>query len=148
VTDVRNLPQTYDFMGSEMHLLLHEVFGHQWGVFVPRLDGGGFHFDVGIESPTFTVLYGRPWRKVDETHFTTANVQDPATGTFKVTFHPWMLYIAGMKTRAEVPEALMDVSPDAPPSHRYDLVTTSGTYVNVLLQDLIDQFGDRYDVIW
>lgn len=148
VTDVRDLPDTYDFVGSQMHLLLHEVFGHQWGVYAGRLEAGGFHFGTGIESPTFTVLYGRPWRKIDETHFTTADVQDPATGTFKVTFHPWMLYIAGMKTRGEVPEVLMDVIPDTPPTHRYDLVTTTGTYVNLTLQSLIDQYGDRYDVSW
>ncbi len=146
VKDVTEMPDTYEFMDSEMHLLLHEVFGHQWGVFAERLQKPGFHFDIGIESPTFTVLYGRPWRKIDETHFTTENVQDPATGAFKVTFHPWILYVAGMLQRAEVPETLMDVEPDTPPASRYDLVTTTGTYENVTLQSVIDQSGDRYDV--
>ena len=108
----------------------------------------GFHFDVGIQSPNFTVLYGRPWRKLDETHFTTENVQDPVTGTFKVTFHPWMLYVADMKTRSEVPDLLMDVEPDTQPSSRYDLATTTGTYENVTLQSAINQSGDMYDVAW
>lgn len=147
-TDVTGLPSTYEFMASRMHLLLHEVFGHQWGVFAGRLDKGGFHFDIGIESPTFTVLYGRPWRKVDDTHFTTADIVDPVTNTTMVTFHPWMLYVAGMKLRGEVPEVLMDVEPDNPPSHRYDLVTTTGTFTNVTLQSIIDVEGDRYDVEW
>lgn len=148
VTDLTNLPNEYEFIASRMHLLLHEVFGHQWGVFADRIMKPGFHFDIGIESPNFTVLYGRPWRMVDETHFTTEDVQDPATGTFKVTFHPWMLYVAGMKTRSEVPILLMDVEPDTPPSSRYDLVTTTGTYENITLQSVIDQSGDRYDVAW
>ncbi|MHA2143193.1 MAG: hypothetical protein ACXADD_17075 [Candidatus Thorarchaeota archaeon] len=146
VDDIRNLPDTYDFMDSKMHLLLHEVFGHQWGVFANRMEEGGYHFDIGLESPTFTVLYGRPWRKIDETHFTTEDVQDPATGTFMVTFHPWMLYVAGMMTRSEIPEVLMDVEPDTPPASRYDLVTTTGTYESVTLQSVIDESGDRYDV--
>jgi len=146
VTDVTGLPGSYEFKTSKMHLLLHEVFGHQWGVFAARLMKPGFHFDIGIESPTFTVLYGRPWRKTDNTHFTTADITDPVTGTTKVTFHPWMLYAAGMKLRSEVPETLMDVEPDTPPASRYDLVTTTGTFVNVTLQSIIDAEGDRYDV--
>jgi hypothetical protein len=148
VTDVTALPTTYEFMTSRMHLLLHEVFGHQWGVYAARLDKGGSHFDIGLESPTFTVLYGRPWLKIDDTHFTTADIIDPATGTTKVTFHPWMLYVAGMKLRSEVPEMLMDVEPDTPPAHRYDLVTTTGTFTEVTLQSIIDAEGDRYDVPW
>jgi hypothetical protein len=68
--------------------------------------------------------------------------------TFKITFHPWMLYVVGMKTRSEVPDLLMDVEPDTQPSSRYDLVTTTGTYENVTLQSVINQSGDRYDVGW
>ncbi|MFW9789503.1 MAG: hypothetical protein ACFFE2_12015 [Candidatus Thorarchaeota archaeon] len=146
VADVRTLPDSYDFMESKMHLLLHEVFGHQWGVFADRIGTSGAHFETGIESPTFTVMYGRPWRRIDETHFTTENIQDPETGHFKVTFHPWILYVAGMLARSEIPEELMDVSPDTPPAHRYDLVDTTGTYEIVTLQSVIDDSGDRYDV--
>jgi len=51
-----------------------------------------------------------------------------------------------MLLRSEVPETLMDVAPDTPPTSRYDLVTTTGTYENVTLQSVIDQSGDRYDV--
>ena len=147
VKDVNELPLNYDFMSSEMHLLLHEVFGHQWGMYATYVSSG-IHFNLGVESPTFTVLYGRPWRKVDETRFITENVQDPVTGTFLVTFHPWVLYVAGMLNRNEIPETLMNVNPDIPPAHRYDLVTTTGTYTNITLQSVIDACGDRYDVVW
>jgi len=80
VKDANELPAEYDFMDSEMHLLLHEVFGHQWGVFAERMMKPGFHFDIGLQSPTFTVLYGRPWRRVDDTHFTTrtCRIRKPA----------------------------------------------------------------------
>lgn len=148
ITDIMDLPQTYNFSNSDMHLLLHEVFGHQWGVFANKIMKPGFHFDIGIESPNFTVLYGRPWIKVDETHFTTAEIIDPATGSWLVTFHPWMLYVAGMKMFNEIPNTLMDVEPDNPPQSRYAIVTSTGTYANVTLQSLIDESGDRYDVIW
>lgn len=148
ITDITDLPDTYNFNDSDMHLLLHEVFGHQWGVFANKIMKPGYHFDIGTESPNFTVLYGRPWIKVDETHFTTAEIIDPSTGAWLVTFHPWMLYVAGMKMYNEIPNTLMDVEPDNPPQSRYAIVTSTGTYTNVTLQSLIDESGDRYDVIW
>lgn len=146
IKDANEMPDIYSFSASEMHLLLHEVFGHQWGVFATRLQKPGAHFDIGIQSPNFTVLYGRPWIKVDDTHYTTADIQDPATGFTKVIFHPWMLYVAGMKSRSEVPTSVLEVEPDTPPASRYDLVTTTGTSETVTLQGVIDESGDRYDV--
>ncbi len=147
VTDINELPENYDFIDSDMHLLLHEVFGHQWGMYATYLSSG-IHFEHGVESPNFTVLYGRPWRKVDETHFTTADIQDPETGHFLVTFHPWVLYVAGMMDRNEISSSLMKVVPDTSPTSRYDLVTTTGTYTDITLQSVTDDCGDRYDVAW
>lgn len=146
IKDANEMPDTYSFSASGMHLLLHEVFGHQWGVRAARLQKPGAHFDTGIQSPDFTVLYGRPWVKIDDTHYTTADNQDPATGFTKVIFHPWMLYVAGMKLRSEVPASVLDIEPDTPPASRYDLVTTTGTSETVTLQSVIDESGDRYDV--
>lgn len=146
ITDVNNMPDSYDFLDSRMHLLLHEVFGHQWGVSAARLTTGGSHFGIGIQSPNFSVLYARPWVKIDDTNYTTANIIDPATGTHKVIFHPWMLYVAGMKQRHEVPASFLDVSPDTPPAHRYDIVTTTGTSESITLDSVILESGDRYDV--
>jgi hypothetical protein len=146
ITDVNNLPDTYDFLDSRMHLLLHEVFGHQWGVRANRLTSGGAHFDIGIQSPNFSVLYGRPWIKVDDTNYTTATIIDPATGTHKVIFYPWMLYVAGMKQRHVGPSIILDVDPDTPPTSRYDVVTTTGTSETVTLESVILESGDRYDV--
>lgn len=146
ITDATDLPDSYDFLDSKMHLLLHEVFGHQWGVKAPLLAKPGSHFDTGIQSPAFSVLYARPWRQMDPTNFTTADIQDPETGTHKVVFHPWMLYVAGMKERSEVPASFLDVDPDTPPSSRYDLVTTTGTADTLTLQEVINDSGDRYDV--
>ena len=146
VRDANDLPDSYDFANSRMHLLLHEVFGHQWGVFAQRLSKPGSHFDIGIESPNFTVLYGRPWIKIDDNNYTTADIQDPVTGFTKVIFHPWMMYVSGMKLRSEIPQSLFDVEPDTPPASRYSIVTTTGTSETVTLQSIIDDSGDRYDV--
>jgi hypothetical protein len=53
-----------------------------------------------------------------------------------------------MKYRHELPQVLMDLEPDIPPTHLYDLVTRIGTYELVHLQDVIKGSGDRYDVNW
>ncbi|MFQ6134121.1 MAG: hypothetical protein ACE5R4_18910 [Armatimonadota bacterium] len=128
VWDVNDMPAAYDFSHSRMHLLLHETIGHQYGVHLEALAKPGAHFDLGIEAPSFTVMYGRPWVRLDDTHFTTAEVMDPDRGHFLITFHPWIMYIMGLKGRSEVPARIMKVHPDTLPAHRYDLVTTTGTF--------------------
>ncbi len=128
IADTDDMPIASSSADMDMQLLLHETIAHQYGVFRTALDGGGWHFDAGIESPSFTVLYGRPWVRIDDTHFTTAEVRDPQTGKFLITFHPWILYAMGLKERNEVPARLMKVHPDRAPAHRYDLVTTTGTF--------------------
>jgi hypothetical protein len=146
VTDTARLTPTYDFDGSEMQLLLHETFGHQWGVFMSQVGDLGSHFQMGLESPTFTVLYGRPWRELQPGVYTTADVRDPVTGDTLVTFHPWVQYLAGIKPLAQVPASLMMVAPDNPPRYRHHLVTTSGSHSRVWLRDLILAHGDRQDI--
>ncbi len=136
VWDVNDMPADYDFSQSRMHLLLHETIGHQYGVHLAALAQPGAHFDLGIESPSFTVMYGRPWVRIDDTHFTTAEVLDPVGGHFLITFHPWIMHIMGLKGRNEVPSRLMKVHPDTPPAHRYDLVTTTGTFGWIHFRDV------------
>ena len=146
ITDITALPEQYAFLASKMHLLLHEVFGHQWGVYAKSLSKTGSHFHTGIAAPAHTVLYGRPWRQDDATHFHVESVVDPQTGEPIVVFHPWMLYVAGLKTREEVPESILKVTPDIEPQNRYDVYATTGTVEILTLQQVIDESGDRYDV--
>ncbi|MFQ6132824.1 MAG: hypothetical protein ACE5R4_12360 [Armatimonadota bacterium] len=136
IKDVNEMPATYDYVESGMQLLLHETVGHHFGVYREELSPERVHFEAGIEGPTFTVLYGRPWVRVDDTHFTTAEVRDSETGHFLVTYHPWIMYLMGLKTRAEVPSRIMKVNPDTRPSHRYDLVTTTGSFEWISFEDL------------
>lgn len=144
VADTADMSPSYDFFGSRMQLLLHETFGHQWGVYMPEL--GFSHFAVGLESPTFTVLYGRPWVRLWSGYYGTADVRDPVTGDTLVTFHPWVQYLAGIKSQGQVPASLMSVAPDQAPTSRHDLVYTTGSHTRIWLQDLIQTHGDRYDV--
>lgn len=146
VIDLTELPSSYSYQYSRMHLLLHEVFGHQWGVYARDLTRAGSHYDIGIEADAHTVLYARPWRHTGVGQFEVASVTDRDTGAPKVIFHPWTLYVAGLKTRAEVPASLFKVRPDVAPSSRYDVYSTTGSADTITLQQIIDREGDRYDV--
>ncbi len=136
IKDVNEMPATYDYVESGMQLLLHETVGHHFGVYREELSPERIHFEAGIEGPTFTMMYARPWVRIDDTHFTTAEVRDPETGHFVVTYHPWLMYLMGLKRRGEVPSRIMKVDPDTRPSHRYDLVTTTGTFEWIYFEDL------------
>jgi hypothetical protein len=110
----------------------------------------------------------------DQTHFETALIEDdPALGFChpqpgviggiceKMTYHPWLLYVAGLKIRSEVPESLIDVIPDFPIVDDVGDQANSATeikrwakYTNgitgssniITLQEVIDEAGDRHDV--
>lgn len=148
VTDLSQLPSRYSFVRSQMHLLLHEVFGHQWGVYARNLTRPGSHYGIGIQADAHTFLYARPWRQTGSGQFEVQSVTDRDTGEPKVIFHPWTLYVAGLKTRAEVPAGVLNVNPDVDPSSRYDVYSTTGSAETITLQQIIDREGDRYDVRW
>lgn len=146
VTDLSELPSRYSYQRSRMHLLLHEVFGHQWGVYARDLTRPGSHYKTGIQADAHTVLYARPWRQTEPARFEVQSVNDRETGKPEVIFHPWTLYVAGLKTRAEVPASILNVHPDTDPSSRYDVYSTTGSAETITLQQIIDREGDRYDV--
>jgi len=146
VTDLSELPSRYSYQRSRMHLLLHEVFGHQWGVYARDLTRPGSHYGTGIQADAHTVLYARPWRQMGPGQFEVQSVTDRDTGEPKVIFHPWTLYVAGLKTRAEVPASVLNVNPNVAPSSRYDVYSTTGSAETITLQQIIDREGDRYDV--
>jgi hypothetical protein len=52
----------YHWLYSGMGLLLHEVWGHQWGVNPDRIEGSGGHWARTVEAPTNSIMYGIPWR--------------------------------------------------------------------------------------
>ena len=129
--------------GSEgMHCLLHETIGHHYGMYWRALNPPGqrMHFHWGIEGPAFTMLYARPWVKVDDTHFKVVAPDDqrfPGPGDqFVHRFHPWMLYIMGLKRVDEVPSRIMKVHVADPPADRYELTEFTGTFEWINLQDV------------
>ncbi len=147
--DPRTFPVEYDFRDSKMLLLLHELFGHQWGIRLPELQrGSSGHFKAGIESTNVSVMYARPWRRINDTTFETVEIIDPQTGYYKVTFHPWVLYTAGLKLRHEIPQQLYEIiTTDSLPRYA-EYRTVTGTTRTIYLDDMIERYGDRYDVRW
>jgi hypothetical protein len=145
IADVNSLPETYDFENSKMNLVLHELFGHHWGVFIPELTSGGGHFSYDIESPNFSPMYGRPWVQDDPIHFECVNQTDASTGYYKVVFHPWILYHAGLLIKAEIPDQIMKMTLDQAPQGRYDIYSTTGSTILLDIDDIIASYGDRVD---
>ncbi len=78
--------------------------------------------------------------KVDDTHFRVLAPDDqrfPGPGDeFVHRFHPWMLYIMGLKRADEVPSRIMKVHADKPPEHRYELTECTGTFEWIGLQEV------------
>ena len=146
ITDVNTLPETYDFANSKMNLLLHELVGHHWGVFIPELTSGGNHFDSVIQAPTHTVMYARPWNDLGSGQLEISDIQDASTNFYEVKFHPWVLYQAGLLTKAEIPDQIMRVTPAVAPRSRYDIYTTTGSFEMIDIDDIITTYGDREDL--
>lgn len=143
VNKVEDMLPLEDIRGSEgMHVLLHETIGHHYGMYWRALNPPGerMHFHWGIEGPAFTILYARPWVKVDDTHFKVVPPDDqrfPGPGDqFVHRFHPWMLYIMGLKRADEVPSRIMKVHTAEPPAHRYEPTESTGTFEWIDLQDV------------
>ncbi len=130
-------------LGSEgMHCLLHETIGHHYGMYWRALNPPGerMHFHWSIEGPVFTIMYARPWVRIDDTHFKVVVPEDqryPGPGDqFVHRFHPWMLYIMGLKQADEVPARIMKVHAPDPPEDRYQLTEFTGTFEWINLQDV------------
>jgi hypothetical protein len=136
IDDVARMPQQMEFADGDMQLLLHETIGHQYGVFHPEVNRPGGHFALGLESPCFTMMYGRPWRRVDDTHFKCEQEPNPNTGLLDIKFHPWMMYMMGLRRRSEVPAQLMKVALDELPDNRYSQYETTGTLEWVTMTEL------------
>lgn len=145
VTDANALPDVYDFEASDMHLLLHELVGHSFGAHIPELSRGDTeHFERGVESPGFTVMYGRPWVQGDDpTTFEVLQDIDPETGFYPITFHPWVLYHVGLLERHEVPDRILAIDLDRRPRSRYDVEPATGFPTALVLDELIEAYGDR-----
>jgi len=175
--NTERLNDSYDFDKSDMLLLLHEVFGHQWGVHSDTLtlETRGIHFGVGIQTTTnsSTVLYAQPWRlcvddkcqdKIDSSinycdtgkkyYFYTEYMSPDGTHTnySGATFHPWILYFAGMKTRSEVPDKIMKVNLDDVTKfpRKHTIIDKSnplsGTCEYIYIQEIINKHGDRVEI--
>jgi hypothetical protein len=144
--DIRDLDSPAWRGPNARHRMLHEVFGHQWGVnWQGDGVGAGQHFGIGASAGTHTVMYARPWRQLASGLYGIQAIED-AAGDPIVTFHPWLLYQAGIVSRNEVSEEMMVVTPDHSPASRYDLVVTSGTHCVVYLEDITRLHGDRRDI--
>ncbi|MFW6156748.1 MAG: hypothetical protein ACOC7J_05465, partial [Armatimonadota bacterium] len=136
IDDVNGVPQPWELADGDMQLLLHETIGHQYGVYHPEIRKRGSHFANGLESPSFTMMYGRPWQCIDDTHFRCEQQPNPDTGILDITFHPWILYIMGLKQRREVPARLRLIALDELPGARYSQYETTGTFEWVTMTDL------------
>jgi len=136
IDDVARMPQQSDYADGDVQLLLHETIGHQYGVFHPEINRLGAHFALGLQSPCFTMMYGRPWKRVDDTHFKCEQGPNPNTGVLGVKFHPWMMYMMGLKERSKVPAQLMRIALDELPDNRYSQYETTGTFEWVTMTDL------------
>ncbi len=146
ITDVADLPDTYAYGSSRMRLLLHESMAHQWGVYSETMRTSGSHYR-GVQSldDAHTLLYARPWRQISPNLFRVDDYRDPDTGFFRYVFHPWTLYVAGLKRRDEVPDSVLQVTPDRLEPIGRAFVTT-GTATVLELDAIIAAEGDRYDV--
>jgi len=136
IEDVRFIPSGSTYADTNMQLLLHETIGHQYGVYHSPIMKPGNHFHNGLEAPCFSVMYGRPWRRIDDTHFRCDQARNPTTGLLDIKFHPWMMYMMGLKRRSEVPSRLMKISLDTPPESRYGLYASTGTFQWVYMTQL------------
>ena len=136
IDDVNRMPQPLEDADGDMQLLLHETIGHQYGVFHPEISRLGDHFALGLESPGFTMMYGRPWQRIDDTHFKCEQEPNPNTGLLDIKFHPWMMYMMGLKERSQVPARLRKIALDQMPEHRYSQYETTGTFEWVTMTQL------------
>lgn len=136
VGDARSLPAELDFEGSRVQLLLHETFGHQWGVSWPEPIARAGHFTVGVMADAHSVLYARPWREIAPGLFAIEDIRDD-DGDVVVLFHPWTLLAAGLMDEHEVPDRVSVVEPRHPPSSRHGPVVTEGRSCDVWLRDVL-----------
>ena len=136
IDDVGRMPGPMESADGDMQLLLHETIGHHYGVYHPEINRGGIHFALGMESPCFTMMYGRPWTRIDDTHFRCEQERNPNTGLLDIKFHPWMMYMMGLKKRSEVPAQLMKVALDELPEHRYSQYDSTGSFEMVTMTQL------------
>ncbi len=151
ICDVNELPDTYSFRDSQMHLLLHETVGHQYGIYgLDRLKiSDSIHFDHYVAAPAFSILYAHPWRMtLDGRFLVVLPTEEDFTNGFFVRFHPLVMYNMGLFTPEEV-GSIMVVDTAYEIRHRYDGPATpvEGSATFYSMEEIIEEWGGTRRVV-